>query len=140
MVIKVKREYQNGITDIRVLMPEHMEKGKKYKVLYILPVVSHVTDFWWNSGLLQAVKYDVHNKYNLICVYPTFEKMPWYGDNSKDLRIRQESFLVKFVVPFVDKHFSTIQDASGRYLLGFPALSGREPDNTQYFFLLKNAS
>lgn len=117
-VYKVKSGYQNGTTDIRVLLPERMEKGRRYKVLYILPTVPHGMDFWWNSGILEAVKYDVHNKYGLICVYPTFEKMPWYGDHPQDPRIRQESFLVEFVVPFIDKNFPTVKDPSGRLLLG----------------------
>ena len=117
-IFKINSEYQQGTTDIRVLLPEHMTLGKKYKVLYILPTVPHFFDFWWNSGMLEAVKYNVHNKYNLICVYPTFEKMPWYGDNPKDLKTRQESFLIKFVVPFVDKNFPTIADPAGRLLLG----------------------
>lgn len=117
-IFKIRSEFQNGTTDIRVLLPEHMKTGKSYKVLYILPTVPHQMDFWWNSGILEAVKYNVHNKYDLICVYPTFEKMPWYGDNPNDLKIRQESFLVKFVVPFVDKNFPTVKDPSGRLLLG----------------------
>jgi S-formylglutathione hydrolase FrmB len=44
--------------------------------------------------------------------------MPWYGDHPHDLRIRQESYLVQFVVPFVERNFPVVKDPSGRMLLG----------------------
>lgn len=115
---EIKSEYQGSSTHIRVLLPDNFDKCKQYKVLYILPTVPHKFDFWWNSGILEAVKYNIQNKYDVICIYPTFERMPWYGDNPDDPNTRQESHFMKFVVPWVDEHFPTIKKAEGRYLLG----------------------
>ena len=114
----VATEYQGVPTNIRVLLPKHMQEGKRYKVLYILPTVPQLWDLWWNSGLHEAVKYDVQNKYDVICVYPSLERMPWFADNPANLKIRQESYIVRYVVPFIDEHYPTLRKPEGRLLLG----------------------
>lgn len=115
---KVISEFQNIPTDIRVLLPKNIQKDKQYKVLYILPTVPQRWDFWWNSGLHEAVKYDLCNKYDLICVCLSLEKMPWFGDHPSNRKVRQESYIVRFVVPFIDEHYPTLQKPQGRLLLG----------------------
>ena len=114
----VTTEFQGAPTNIRVLLPKHMQAGKRYKVLYILPTIPQFWDFWWNSGLHEAVKYDVQNKYDVICVYPSLERMPWFADHPANPKIRQESYIVRYVVPFIDEHYSTLGKPEGRLLLG----------------------
>jgi enterochelin esterase-like enzyme len=55
----------------------------------------------------------------LICVYPTFSDWPWYADHPTDPRIRQERYFVETVVPFIDRSYPVVREASGRLLVGF---------------------
>ena len=45
--------------------------------------------------------------------------MPWYADHPTDATIRQESYLLHVVVPFVARTYPTRTDGAGRLLLGF---------------------
>ncbi len=111
-------EYQGGTSRIDVLLPENYNPQRKYPVLYILPTVPQKWDFWWNSGMMEAFDSKIPDKYNLICVYPFIEKMPWFADHPTNPQIRQESHMLKAVIPYVDAHFSTIVSPEGRYVLG----------------------
>jgi hypothetical protein len=114
----VSSSYQGGSMMIRVITPEHFQPGKKYKVIYILPTGPQQWDFWWNNGIVEAIKYNIHNQYDIILVAPSIEKMPWFGDNPQDPKVRQESYIVRVVVPFIDEHYPTERSPEGRLLLG----------------------
>jgi hypothetical protein len=116
---KVESDMQAGPTEIQVLLPDRLEKGKRYAVLYVLPVEPN-RDNRWGEGLLEVKKLDLHNKHGgLICVQPTFSHLPWYADHSSDPKIRQESYFVSVVVPFVDRTYPVRTDSAGRLLIGF---------------------
>ncbi len=64
-------------------------------VLYILPVESG-TKSEFGSGMAEAKKADIANKYGVICVCPTFNKAaPWYGNHATNPALRQEDFMVR---------------------------------------------
>ena len=113
----LKSSYQNHDNAIDVLLPDNLSDHKNYPVLYILPVAPAFWDAFWINGIKEAAFQNIHNKYQVICVYPHFERMPWYGDHPRNLKIRQESYLVKEVIPFVDKKFPI--NISKRELVGF---------------------
>ena len=118
LIHAVRSEYQSAPTRIRVLPPGALEKGKRYPVLYVLPV--EPTDGrQWGDGLLEVKKAGLHDKYGLICVQPTFSAMPWYADHPTDAKLRQESHFLKVIVPFVDRAYPTLAKAEGRLLVGF---------------------
>ena len=71
LVHAVQSEYQSAKTKIRVLLPRPLEKGKRYPVLYVLPV-EPADGVQWGDGLREVEKNDLHNKYGMICVQPTF--------------------------------------------------------------------
>jgi len=48
-----------------------------------------------------------------------FEKEPWYGDHISNPKTRQASYLKEFIIPFIEKHYSTEDAPEGRLLLGF---------------------
>jgi enterochelin esterase-like enzyme len=52
-------------------------------------------------------------------VQPTFAQTPWYADHPTNPRIRQESYFLKVVVPFIDQTYPTLSRREGRLLLGF---------------------
>lgn len=106
---------QDGPTKIKVLLPDRLERGRKYAVLYVLPVEPGDSSRY-GDGLAEVKKLDLHNKHNLICVLPTFAKLPWYADHPTNAKIAQESYLIKEVLPFVEK---TYPAQGRRLLLGF---------------------
>jgi enterochelin esterase-like enzyme len=127
----VKSQYQAGPTDIRVLLPDQVEVGRQYPVVYVLPVEPG-RGTRWGDGLAEVKKHDLHNKYGAIFVFPTFADLPWYADHPTNPAIHQATYFMKVVVPFVD---ATYPVSGKRLLLGFSksgwgawALLLRHPD------------
>lgn len=118
LVHRVESSLQAGPTTIRVLLPEPMEAGKRYPVLYVLPVEAG-DGRRYGDGLAECKSHDLHNKHRIICVAPTFTGLPWYADHPSDSGIQQETYFLKVVVLFVDKTYPTIAKREGRLLVGF---------------------
>ncbi|MBS0202116.1 MAG: hypothetical protein JSS49_04390 [Planctomycetes bacterium] len=114
----LKSETQAGPTQIRVLVPDRVEAGKRMPVLYVLPVEANLESHY-GDGLAEIQRQDIHNKYGLICAAPTFAHLPWYADHPTDRSIRQESYFVQEVVPLVERLYPAQADRDGRWLLGF---------------------
>lgn len=117
---EVECPFQAGTTTIRVLLPDAGNPSDHpHDVLYVLPVVAG-NDLKWGDGLDEVRKLDVANRHGLICVAPSFSQLPWYADHPSDPAIRQESYLLKVVVPFVDRTYEPEGAGSRRrLLLGF---------------------
>ncbi|MEZ6053169.1 MAG: alpha/beta hydrolase-fold protein [Planctomycetaceae bacterium] len=110
--------YQAGETKVRVLLPDEMAKEEKFRVLYVLPVEAGDEDRY-GSSLQEVLKCDLHNRYRLICVFPTFSQLPWYADHPTDRTIRQESYLLKDVLPLIERTYPVVEGRAGRLLVGF---------------------
>ncbi|HZZ79560.1 MAG TPA: alpha/beta hydrolase-fold protein [Gemmataceae bacterium] len=115
---RVMSEYQGGVTEIKVLVPDQMEPGKRYPVVYVLPVEAG-NGKQYGNGLVEIKKRDLHNKFGVICVEITFSLLPWYADHPTDPKIRQETYILKVVLPFIEQHYPVIKGRAGRLLLGF---------------------
>lgn len=118
LVHSVRSEWQSGETKIRILLPNRLEEQRRYPVLYILPVEA-ADGTRWGDGLVEAKKLDLANRHGLICVAPTFAQLPWYADHPTDRTIAQESYLLKTVIPFVDRVYPSMAAPQGRLLVGF---------------------
>ena len=118
IVHSVVSRYQKGKQKIRVLLPSNYCRKKKIRTLYVLPVETG-SNSKYGDVLEILKKMNAHNKYNVIIVQPEFEKMPWYGEHPKNLKIRQESYFTDFVIPFIEKHYGAKAEKYHRYLLGF---------------------
>jgi S-formylglutathione hydrolase FrmB len=116
LIHRVQSEYQAGETEIRVLMPD--KPAAKCRVLYVLPVEA-TNSVFWGEALGEIKKHDLHNQHGLICVYPTFSHLPWYVDHPTNPQIRQETYFLKVVVPFVEKNYPAGHEQDDRWLLGF---------------------
>jgi S-formylglutathione hydrolase FrmB len=114
---EVRSPYQAGTTQIRVLLPDKVEEGKRYPVVFVLPVEA-AAETRYGDGLREVRKTGLHNKLRAVFVAPTFSHLPWYADHPTRADIRQETYFLKVVVPFVEKTYP-VQAASGRFLLGF---------------------
>lgn len=118
IVHEIQSPYQAGTTEIRVLLPDNVPSDKQCRVVYVLPVEAG-RESKYGDGLQEIRKLDVHNKFGAVFVAPTFSHLPWYADHPMNPEIRQESYFVKVVVPFIDKTYPTRAAAEGRLLLGF---------------------
>ena len=118
LVHDVQSPRQAGRTEIKVLLPGSLEPGKRYPVVYVLPVEAR-RENRYGDGLLEVKRHDLHNKHHAVFVAPTFSHLPWYADHPTDPKIRQESHFLKVVVPFVEKQYPVRAEAGGRFLLGF---------------------
>jgi S-formylglutathione hydrolase FrmB len=118
LVHGVKSPYQAGTTQIRVLQPDKLAKDTQYPVVYLLPVEAE-NESRYGSGLAEVKKHDLHNKFSAVFVASTFSHLPWYADHPTKPDIRQETYFLKVVVPFVEKTYPVKAEASGRLLLGF---------------------
>jgi S-formylglutathione hydrolase FrmB len=120
LVHTVQSPYQSEPTTIKVLLPNRILPGQRYLVLYVLPVDRLEEEVpRWGNALLEVKKNDLHNKHGLICVWPTFSQLPWYGDHPTDPLVRQESHFVNVVVPFMEREYPALAKRDARLLLGF---------------------
>lgn len=115
---RVTSEFQAGETKIRLLLPSRMSSATKWKVLYLLPVEAN-SEHRYGDGLREAKMLDLANKYQLICVAPTFSHLPWYADHPTDKSIRQESYFLKVVIPAIAERYPTVTERHGQLLVGF---------------------
>jgi S-formylglutathione hydrolase FrmB len=118
LVHEVRSPYQTGTTHIRVLLPDKLEKGKRYPVVFVLPVEAG-TEKRYGDGLREVKKQSLHNKLQAVFVAPTFSHLPWYADHPTNKDIRQETYFLRVVLPFIEKNYPVKAEAGGRTLLGF---------------------
>lgn len=123
LVHRVTSPWQAGETQIRVLLPAQWElasgsEKNALRLLLVLPVEAGAGTHW-GDGLAEIRKLDLHNRFHLICVAPTFSHLPWYADHPTDATIQQETYLLKGVVPFVSQTYGVGKSADDRFLLGF---------------------
>jgi S-formylglutathione hydrolase FrmB len=117
-VHKVVSPYQAGSTQIRVLLREPVEGHGRYPVVYVLPVEAQ-NESQYGDGLREVQANDLQNRYHAIFVAPTFSQLPWYADHPSDPLIRQETYFLQVVVPFIERTYPVITGPRGRLLLGF---------------------
>ncbi len=114
----VESPHQDGPESIRVLRPTKVEKGRAYRTLYVLPVEAGDGRVY-GDGLAEVKKLGLHDKFGLVCVAPTFARLPWYADHPTDPRIAQEAHLLRAVLPYVEAAYPVRSEPAGRLLLGF---------------------
>ena len=115
---RVRSPLQRGETTLRVLLPDNRAPGERFRALYVLPVEA-LDGRRWGDGFGAIRRQEMHNRYRLICVAPTFSDLPWYADHPTDARLRQEGYFVNEVVPFIDRAYPAAGGREARLLLGF---------------------
>lgn len=106
--------YQEAPASVKVAVPP-MKRGVAYPALYILPVQKQPE----NGGIVEAQRLDLPARFGVVCVMPSFARVPWYGDHPDNPMIRQESFILKTLVPFVERTFPVKASLEFRWLVGF---------------------
>jgi hypothetical protein len=122
---KVRSRFQSGETEICVLLPDGVAEAAKvdadarrFPAIYVLPV-ERQGDARYGDGLEEVRQLDLHNKHQAIFVAPSFSALPWYADHPDDAQLRQESYFVDVVVPFVERTYPVQAEPDSRLLLGF---------------------
>lgn len=110
--------YQDGKTEVRVLLPDQLDGSRRYRVVYVLPVEAG-RDSRYGDGLREIKTHNLHNIHQTIFASPTFSRLPWYADHSSNLLIRQEAYFQKVVIPLVEKTYPASSRPRDRLLLGF---------------------
>lgn len=118
LVHRVQSPDQRGETEIRVLLPDERAAADRLPVVYVLPVEAG-REHRYGDGLTEIKRRDLPNKQRAIFVAPSFSHLPWYADHPSEPTIRQESYFVEVVVPFIEKTYPAIEQPQGRLLLGF---------------------
>jgi enterochelin esterase-like enzyme len=118
--VTLNSEDQAGPTLVEFLLPDKLDPAKEYPVLYVLPVGGeHKSPPVWGKGLEEAKKARVADKYGVICVAPTFSIHPWLGNHATDRHLRQEDYVLKTLIPYVESTYRTQRSKEGRWLIGF---------------------
>jgi len=121
--MQIASEFTSGKNVLEVLLPDSLdpkkkEHDKKYRVLFVLPVEAQ-TNHRYGDGIQQIRQMNIHNVHQVIVAAPTFDTLPWYGNHAENKRIRHEEYMVKVIVPLLDRLYPTYGDAEGRLLFGF---------------------
>ncbi|MCA9042383.1 MAG: hypothetical protein KDA65_18665 [Planctomycetaceae bacterium] len=115
---RLHSESQRTETVVHVLVPDHFDAEKTYPVLYILPVEPG-TGTRWGSSLQESIKENLANRFEIICVFPTFSDLPWYAEHPTDSKLQQETYFIKEILPLVEKEYPVSRNSVDRYLVGF---------------------
>jgi hypothetical protein len=120
IVHQVNSIRQSAMTSVRVLLPDRLpEDGEpSLSVVYVLPVEAG-DGMRWGDSLAEFQKHDLHNKYRIVCVFPTFSDLPWYADHPEKTQLQQEAYLLQDVLPLVEQRHPVLRTRKGRLLVGF---------------------
>ena len=116
---RVHSALQSTKTRLHIVLPRRWTKGEgPSRSLYVLPVEAG-DEHRWGDPVEELLKHDIANRFQCICIVPTFSQLPWYADHPTDSRLQQESYFVDQIVPFIDREYGSGRDGTNRLLLGF---------------------
>ena len=118
LVHSVESPFQKGRTEIRVLLPSKVAASERLPTVYVLPV-ERGRETRYGDGLVEIQRRGLADKHRAVFVGPTFSALPWYADHPSQSDIRQESYFLQVVVPFVEANYPVLPRREDRLLLGF---------------------
>ncbi|MCC2028078.1 hypothetical protein KEC56_00800 [Microbacterium sp. YMB-B2] len=101
-------------TVVRVLEPDDLANIKNPPVVYLLPSTPELSHRS-GDGLDEALRGDLHNRYGMVFVAPTYSDWPWMTDLPDQPTLQQLMFFLDEIVPFVDG----VYPSSTRALIGY---------------------
>ncbi len=119
---------------VRVLEPTSPAPGQPHRLLYVLPVEIGVTSLSsaYSDGLEQLRLLGIPNQFNMTLIAPSFNYMPWYGDNITNSQYLMESFVINDLMPFGDTF------AKGTEILPRLAIGFSKSGNGVLFLILRH--
>lgn len=101
-----------------VVKPDNYSKDKKYPVLYLLHGAGGKFSDWVNNTPDKGTVKRLSDIHNIIVVCPDGGVTSWYFDSPKDPTFRYETYVATELVSYIDNHYSTIKDRTGRAITG----------------------
>jgi len=98
-----------------VIRPTDYSTDKKFPVLYLLHGFSGKYSDW----ILKVPSItQLADRYDMVIICPDGGFAGWYFDSLVDKKSQYETYLAKELVNYVDSHYSTVKDRSGRAITG----------------------
>lgn len=113
---RIKSPYQRGETLLRILAPKALAPPETRRVLFVLPVEAG-TQARWGDPIRAARAAGLADPHGFVALFPTFSDLPWYCDHAAEPLLRQESYVLKVLVPLAARLYP--HDARRRALVGF---------------------
>ncbi|WP_421943533.1 alpha/beta hydrolase [Pedobacter sp.] len=101
-----------------VVKPDNYSKDKKYPVLYLLHGAGGKFSDWVNNTPDKATVKKLSDTHQIIVVCPDGGVTSWYFDSPQDPTYRYETYVATELVSYIDSHYSTIKDRTGRAITG----------------------
>ncbi len=98
-----------------IITPDTYSTSRQYPVIYLLHGAGGSYSSWPKSAPNIGALADT---YNLIFACADGNSTSWYYDSPVDPSSKYETYVSKELVNFVDSHYSTIKDRSGRAITG----------------------
>ena len=115
-------------TALHVLLPRSFDRSRRYRVLYILPVICGETDGVpaWGKPLDVAREHEFADRFDVIVAMATFPSASarpntLYVNHPTRKDMQDEDYFMKVVVPLMDSLYPTVAKPCGRFLTGFCA-------------------
>ncbi|HUT33706.1 MAG TPA: alpha/beta hydrolase-fold protein [Planctomycetota bacterium] len=116
VLYRIASPYQRGETQVRLLPPPKLDPPEKRRVLFVLPVEAGAGTRW-GDAIRAARAAGVADRFGFVAVFPTFSALPWYCDHPAEPTLRQESYVLRVLVPLVERLYP--HEARRRALVGF---------------------
>jgi len=107
---KMKKEVKSV-----VILPENYSIKKHYPVVYLLHGYSDNYAKWVKT--VPAIK-TLSTEHQFIIVCPDGGYSSWYFDSPIDSAFQYESYITRDLLPYIDTHYTTIQNRASRAITG----------------------
>lgn len=101
-----------------VIRPAEYGAGKKLPVLYLLHGAGGNYSDWVTKTPDKTVVSRLADAYGIIIVLPDGGVTSWYFDSPVDPSYQYETYVSKELVTYIDAHYQTIKNKSGRAITG----------------------
>lgn len=99
---------------VTVITPDGYWKGKEFPVVYLLHGYSDDHKKWSADGHVGRLA----DQYDVVVVMPDGGYSSWYFDSPVMPEYRYETFVSRELIDYIDKHYKTVADRSGRAVTG----------------------
>lgn len=113
--IQVESKAMHKIVKNVVILPDGYSTSKSYPVVYLLHGATGNYSDWVVKG---PVVKELADKYQALVVCPDGGFTSWYFDSPIDSTYKYETYVAKELVEYIDSHYSTVRDKSGRAISG----------------------
>jgi S-formylglutathione hydrolase FrmB len=101
-----------------VVKPNDYSADKKFPVIYLLHGAGGKYSDWVTNPPDKQTVARLADQYDVIIVCPDGNVTSWYFDSPVDSTYKYETYVSSELVKYIDSHYSTITDRSGRAITG----------------------